>query len=154
MTATAKTHEPRKPRKPRRAFDQRKYTRLLSRTRPAVIRTEKECQRIEGEILLLLKKGDAISAEEESLLDLLSMLVEVYENETEPEYPASPPDRMLRSIMADRDLKQSDLIDIFGSSGRASEAIRGKRAISKQQAVDLGKRFNVSAELFLPPARF
>ncbi|GAC1403196.1 MAG: hypothetical protein NVSMB56_18160 [Pyrinomonadaceae bacterium] len=39
--------------------------------------------------------------------------------------------------------------DLFGSKGRASEAINGKRAISKAQAKALAEFFHVSADLFI-----
>ena len=48
-----------------------------------------------------------------------------------------------------RGLKQSDLSKLFGSKGRASEVINGKRAISKAQAKALAEFFHVSAELFI-----
>ena len=146
MTVTAKTiaNRPRA----RRRFDQRKYGRLLAQTAPVVIRNETECRRIEGEMSKLLQKGDKLTPEEERLLDLLSALVERYENETE-DFPASPPRRVLRFLMEQNDLRQVDLVKIFGSSGRVSEAVNGNRGISKAQAKALGEFFKVSPELFV-----
>lgn len=77
MTVTAKTTANRP--RARRRFDQRKYGRLLAQTAPAVIRNGTECRRVEGEISKLLRKGDNLTPEEERLLDLLSALVERYE---------------------------------------------------------------------------
>jgi HTH-type transcriptional regulator/antitoxin HigA len=142
MTVTAK------PRAANRRFDQRKYGRLLARTAPAVIRGESECRRVEEEIAKLLRKGENLTPEEDRLLDLLSALVERYEDETE-DFPASPPHRVLRFLMEQNDLQQVDLLKIFGSSGRVSEVVNGKRAISKAQAKALGEFFKVSAELFI-----
>ncbi len=51
--------------------------------------------------------------------------------------------------MEARDLKQKDVTHLFGSSGRASEAINGLRPISKQQAKALAAFFHVSTDLFL-----
>ena len=146
MTVTAKTtaNGPRA----RRRFDQRKYGRLLAQAAPAVIRNETECRRVEGEISKLLRKGDNLTPEEERLLDLLSALVERYEDETE-DFPDSPPHRVLRFLMEQNDLQQVDLVKIFGSSGRVSEAVNGKREISKAQAKALGEFFKVSPELFI-----
>jgi HTH-type transcriptional regulator/antitoxin HigA len=146
MTVTAKT--PSDHRRPRRRFDQRKYGRLLAQTAPAVIRNETECQRVEGEISKLLRKGDKLTPEEERLLDLLSALVERYEDETE-DFPEAPPHRVLRFLMEQNDLQQVDLVKIFGSSGRVSEVVNGKRGISKIQAKALGEFFKVSPELFI-----
>jgi HTH-type transcriptional regulator / antitoxin HigA len=38
---------------------------------------------------------------------------------------------------------------IFGSSGRVSEAVNGRRAIIKAQAKALGEFFKVSPDLFI-----
>lgn len=146
MTATVKA-EARKSRT-RKQIDQRKYGRLLAQTVPAVIRTEAECRRAESEIAKLLRKGDQLTPEEDRLLDLLSALVERYEDETE-DFPSSPPHRILQFLMEQNVLQQVDLVKIFGSSGRVSEVVNGKRAISKAQAKALGTFFKVSPELFI-----
>jgi HTH-type transcriptional regulator/antitoxin HigA len=146
MTATVKTRAKRP--QARQKFDQRKYGRLLARAAPAVIRNEAECRRVEDEIAKLLRKGDNLTPEEERLLDLLSALVERYEDETE-EFPDSPPHRILQFLIEQNDLQQVDLVQIFGSSGRVSEVVNGKRGISKAQAKALGEFFKVSPELFI-----
>jgi HTH-type transcriptional regulator/antitoxin HigA len=51
--------------------------------------------------------------------------------------------------MEQNDLRQADLMKIFGSRGRVSEVVNGKRAISKSQAKALGEFFKVSPELFI-----
>ena len=111
-------------------------------------RDETECRRVEGKISELLRKVDNLTPEEERLLDLLSALVERYEDETE-DFPDSPPHRVLRFLMEQNDLQQIDLVKIFGSSGRVSEVVNGKRGISKAQAKALGEFFKVSPELFI-----
>ncbi len=146
MTVTVKSHAPRT--RARQRFDERKYGRLLARTVPAVIRNEAECERVEEEITKLLRKGDNLTPEEDRLLELLSALVERYEDETE-DFPPSPPNRILQFLMKQNDLRQADLAPIFGSSGRVSEVVNGKRGISKAQAKALGQVFKVSPELFI-----
>ncbi|MEP7337230.1 MAG: transcriptional regulator [Acidobacteriota bacterium] len=146
MTATAKSSGVR-PRATQQ-FDVRKYGRLLARIVPTVIRSEAECQRVEAEIAKLLRKGEQLTPEEERLLDLLSALVERYEDETE-DFPDSVPHRILQFLMKQNDLQQAALVQIFGSSGRASEVVNGKRGISKAQAKALGEFFKVSPELFI-----
>ena len=131
-----------------RRFNKRKYGELLAESVPTVIRTEEEYDHGIKQIEKLLKKGDRISAEEEHLLDLLSTLVEKYEDEHYPIEPADPHE-MLRHLMEARDLKQKDIVHLFGSSGRASEAINGLRPISKTQAKALAEFFHVSTDLFL-----
>jgi len=138
MTATA-----------RQKFDVRKYSRLVSKVAPLVIETEAEFERADAEVGRLLKKGyDKLSIEERRLLALLSRLIEDYEDRTFP-VPDSPPHRTLQFLMEQNDLRQADLMKIFGSRGRVSEVVNGKRAISKSQAKALGEFFKVSPELFI-----
>lgn len=131
-----------------RQFDQKKYSRLLAESSPSVIRDEAEYDRAIIGIEKLLRKGESISMEEERLLDLLSTLVERYEDE-HYDFESSAPHEVLQHLMEARDLKQKDVVHLFGSSGRASEAINGVRPISKAQAKSLGEFFHVSAELFI-----
>ena len=81
-------------------------------------------------------------------MELLSRLIEDYEDRTFP-FPDSPPHRALQFLMEQNDLRQADLVKIFGSRGRVSEVVNGKRAISKSQAQALGEFFKVSLELFI-----
>ncbi|MEK7833200.1 MAG: transcriptional regulator [Acidobacteriota bacterium] len=94
-----------------------------------------------------MSKGEGISTEEERLLDLLSTLVERYEEE-HYDFEPSAPHEVLQHLMEARGLKQKDLEQLFGSSERTSEAINGIRPISKKQAKLLGEFFYVSADLF------
>jgi HTH-type transcriptional regulator / antitoxin HigA len=130
-------------------FDLRKYSRLVSKAAPLVIEAKEEFERTDAEIGRLLKKGyDNLSIEERRLLSLLSRLIEDYEDQTFP-VPDSPPYRTLQFLMGQNDLRQADLVSIFGSRGRVSEVVNGKRAISKAQAKALGEFFKVSPELFI-----
>lgn len=115
---------------------------------PQVIESEEELERTEEIISELLRKGENLSPEEDRLLDLLSDLVERYEDE-HYSMPEVSPNEILKFLMEQNDLKQSDLLHIFGSSGIASEVVNGKRSISKAQAKKLAEHFKVSVELFI-----
>jgi HTH-type transcriptional regulator / antitoxin HigA len=52
--------------------------------------------------------------------------------------PDAPPHRILLFLMEQNDLRQSDLLPIFGSRGYVSDVVNGKRAISKTHAKALG----------------
>jgi HTH-type transcriptional regulator / antitoxin HigA len=130
-------------------MDLRKYSRLVARAAPLVIETEAEYQRADAEVGRLLKKGhDKLSVEERRLLALLSKLIEDYEERTFP-VPDSQPRETLKFLMEQNELRQADLVHVFGSRGRVSEVINGKRGISKAQAKALGEFFKVSPELFI-----
>ena len=68
-----------------------KYGRLLSRTLPAVIKTEKENDRAILLVEKLVEKGDKISLEENALLDLLWSLIADFEEKFYQPRDASQP---------------------------------------------------------------
>lgn len=117
-------------------------------TIPQVIENDDELDRAEEIVTALLKKGENLSPEEDKLLDLLSDLIEAYEDKHYP-IPDLLPHQTLKCLMEDHEIKQSALLPIFGSSGIASEVVNGKRSISKAQAKKLAAFFNVSVELFI-----
>jgi HTH-type transcriptional regulator/antitoxin HigA len=131
-----------------KTFSPEKYGALLMTALPQVIESEEELERAEKIIDSLLSKGENLSPEEEKLLDLVSDLVERYEDEHYP-MPEVPPNEVLKFLIEENGLKQSDLLHIFGSSGIASEVVNGKRSISKAQAKKLAEFFKVSVELFI-----
>lgn len=129
-------------------INSRQYGRLLSKALPTIIRTEEENERALSLVEKLFAKGDDLSFEENALLELLVKLIADFEEDYYPIRDATPQE-VLVEMMAARGLKQKDLTEVFGSKSRASEAISGKREISKSQAKALAEFFNVSVELFI-----
>lgn len=129
-------------------IDPKKYARLLARTLPTVIKTEEENERMLAEIEKLIDKGEQKTPEDLALLELMSHLVEDFEERAYPIADA-PAHKVLQHLMEANDLKQADLVSIFGSRGHTSDVVNGKRAISKKNAAALGERFHVSPELFI-----
>jgi HTH-type transcriptional regulator / antitoxin HigA len=128
--------------------DPKRYGRLLARKLPAVIRTEEENQRLASELEDLDRRHDELTPEEWEYAELLTVLVEAFE-EANYALEGSTPDSRLRSLMEEHGLRQRDLLDVFGSRGIASEVVSGKRAVSKAQAKKLAALFHVGADLFL-----
>ena len=131
------------------AFDHKKYARLLTKALPVKIETEEEYDRLLEQTKQLMERDeDTLSPEEERLLDLLTDLIERYEDE---HYPMGnpKPHEMLQFFMEQRDLRQRDIWHLFGSRGVVSEVISGKRAISKAQAKKLAAFFHVTPDLFI-----
>lgn len=131
-----------------RKIDPVRYRRLLSRTMPVVIETEEENARMLAIVERLMQKGENLSAEEEKLLKLLARLVEDFEQRFYRPSEATPLE-VLHHLMEARDVKQSQLWNVFGSKGIASEVLNGKRGISKTHARALANYFNVPADLFV-----
>jgi len=128
--------------------DRERYGRLLASALPTVIKTEAENDYYLAIVENLMRKGDEMSKEEEALLDLLSLLIETFERR-HYKIKKSTPRAILNELITANRLKQSDLLPVFGSKGRVSEVVNGKRDISKEQAKKLATFFHVSADLFI-----
>lgn len=81
------------------------------------------------------------------LLDLVGNLVADYDEE-HFSIPPSEPREMLRFLMEQNQLKQTDLEDIV-AQGNLSAILAGKRQISRDVAKKLAERFNVSVSVFI-----
>jgi len=128
-------------------LDEKTYGQLLRRTLPHVIRSDEECERLTSELLRLDERENA-SREEKELAELLTVLIEDYE-ERRHAIPKASPQQTLQHLMEARNLTQKDLWKVFGSKGITSEVFHGKRSISKSQAKKLAAFFHVNAELFI-----
>ena len=80
-------------------------------------------------------------------MDVLSVLVEAYEDQFVPE-PDSDPIAVLKHFMQEYALRQQDLSEL-GSQGVVSEILNGKRELNLRQIRALSKRFNVSEAIFV-----
>jgi HTH-type transcriptional regulator/antitoxin HigA len=78
----------------------------------------------------------------------LGKLIEDYDSHAHP-LPELPPYEMIRFLMEQRGIKQTELTAVFGSRGIASEVLNGKREPSKAHIRKLAEFFHVSPELFL-----
>ena len=129
-------------------LDERQYRKLLERALPVAIRTEEEYHRLLGAGADLMEKPeDEISEEEGRLLELLSILIEEYENRAHP-LPKSKPHKMLAYLLQEKNMKPSDLWTVLPKS-RVSEILNGKRGISKTQAKQLAELLRVPVDLFV-----
>ena len=123
------------------------YGKLLTQYLPKVITNEVENERALNIAETLSNKRD-LTPEEEQLLDLLVTLIENFENKQYTFENNSTPLSRLIFLVEANNLRQVDLLDIFGSKGITSEVFNGKRQISKTHAIKLGDRFNVDPALF------
>jgi HTH-type transcriptional regulator/antitoxin HigA len=95
-----------------------------------------------------LEHKDNLTQEEATLLELLYVLIEQFENDNYP-IPEGSPLAILRHLMEENNIKQEELIGIIGSRGVVSEVVNGKRSISKNQAKALAEFFHVDVSLFI-----
>jgi HTH-type transcriptional regulator/antitoxin HigA len=133
----------------KRKLDAQKYRRLLAEALPRPIETDAEYERaLEIINRLMSKPENKLTPEEDVLLELLSQLVERYEECHYP-IPAAPPHAVIQFLMEDRGLQHKDLMPVLGSRGVTSEVINGKRQPSKTQVKALADFFKLPPELFI-----
>jgi HTH-type transcriptional regulator/antitoxin HigA len=123
------------------------YASLLSNALPAVIRSEAENERYVAMLEELDRKGSRMSAAERRMAELLTLLIEDFEEKHYALKAASPVD-VLNELMLANNLKQKDLLDVFGTPSIVSEVLRGKRKLTTEHIRRLSRRFHVSPEVF------
>ncbi|MFZ0537848.1 MAG: hypothetical protein WAM47_13325 [Candidatus Sulfotelmatobacter sp.] len=123
------------------------YASLLSTTLPAVIRTEAENERYIAMLEDIDRKGSRLSAAEKRMAQLLILLIEDFE---EKHYALKPSDpvSVLRELILANNLRQKNLLDIFGTPSIISEVLHGKRQLTTEHIRRLSRRFHVSPEVF------
>jgi len=124
------------------------YAALLASALPAVIRSEAENERYIALLEELDGKGNKMTAAERRMAELLTLLIEDFEEKHYPLKAASPAD-VLKELMLSNGLKQKDLLDIFGTPSIVSEVLHGKRQLTTEHIRRLSRRFHVSAEVFI-----
>ena len=131
-------------------FDQviRDYRRLRTLVPLGTLRTKKDYARAVEMLDAIL---DEVGGDEKhpmaEIADALSVFIEKYEAE-HVLIPAAKPAAVLKFLMREHDLRQSDLPEI-GSQGVVSEVLAGKRELNARQIKRLAKRFNVSLAVFV-----
>jgi HTH-type transcriptional regulator/antitoxin HigA len=98
-------------------------------------------------VLDKLASKDNPANEEEQYAEVLMALIEAYEEEHHS-IPDASPVEVLRTLMDANDLRQKDLVPIFGSESIVSEILHKKRDLNKAHIEKLSKRFEVSPAVF------
>jgi HTH-type transcriptional regulator / antitoxin HigA len=131
----------------KKAVGKREYQALVSRTIPHIIRTEAENEHYIHVLESLCASPHPTAAQKE-LVELLTLLVEDFEERHYALKPASPIEHIVE-LMEANNLKQKDLVDIFGTASIVSEVLNGKRHLTTDHIRRLSERFHVSPELFI-----
>ena len=123
------------------------YTALLAKIPPRVIRSEEQNEGFVAALYELEQHHATWTPEEAEMADLLSLLIEDFE-EKHYALPRTSPTEALTFLMDQHGLKQKDLTDVFGTPSIVSEVLNGKRDMNKDHIARLSKRFHVSPEVF------
>jgi len=95
---------------------------------------------------LMLTTEDSPDNPYNGVMDCLAYLIEQYEAKHYA-IPASDPRSVLRYLMAEHNLTQSDLPEI-GTQATVSNILNGRRKLTAQHIQALSQRFQVSPALF------
>ena len=129
--------------------DPKKYAWLANRIVVKAIEIEEEYDRMVAAVEKLIDKGqNRLSPEESALLETLAILVQAYDDRHHP-LPSVAPNEKLAYLMETSGRTAKDLLPVFGTRGRVSEVVSGKRSISKEQAKKLASVFKVTVDLFI-----
>jgi len=113
---------------------------------PRVITSDAQNERYIAALLELERRGHLTPAEK-NLSEVLTLLIEAYEEERYPVRSASPVE-ILKELMDANNLRQKDLAPMLGSESVVSEVLSGKRELNKHHIEKLSKRFGVSPAVF------
>ncbi|WP_066459419.1 ImmA/IrrE family metallo-endopeptidase [Castellaniella caeni] len=121
---------------------------MKSTEQPKVIRTREQYNAYLAEVQALMAQGPSLNTSGSDKLELLTVLLEVYEN---TKYPVESPDPIDAILfrMGEKGLRQADLIPYFGTSSRVSEVLRRKRPLTVQMIRALSIGLGLSADTLI-----
>lgn len=113
---------------------------------PHLIHNDEELAEYTQALFELTAKPDP-TPEEEEAIELMTLLVERYEQECYP-VPQSEPADVLRYLLEWNGLSQRDIAPELGSESTVSLVLSGKRQLNRDHIARLSRRFNVSPAVF------
>jgi HTH-type transcriptional regulator / antitoxin HigA len=119
---------------------------MIRRGAPRLIRNDEELAEYTQALFALTAKTDPTSEELEAI-ELMTLLVERYEQEHYPVPEADPAD-VLRYLLERNGLSQRDIAPELGSESTVSLVLSGKRHLNRDHIARLSKRFGVSPAVF------
>jgi len=123
-----------------------KYGPLLAKVQPKVIESYAELEHFTGMLEALDRLGRNLTPEETALEGLLARLIADYDDKVE--LPDLPAHEVIAFLLRQRDLKQADLLPMFGLRSVASSVLNGKRELSKAHIRKLAEFFHSSPAAF------
>lgn len=112
-----------------------------------IIKNEKDYQKAMERLedIFDSKKGEPTLDETE----LLVLLIEKYETETEPVFPEPDPIEVLKFKMAQKNFRNKDLAEIIGGKSKASEILNKKRKLTLSMIRKINKMLGIPAETLI-----
>ena len=128
-------------------FSPDRYRDLLLEYQPKLIKTEVENEQALVIVEKLMHLSDR-TPEQQELYELMIVLVEKFEQDFYQRDKPINPLSMLLFLMEQRDLRSSELVDIFGSQSAVENILNGMTQIDRSSAELLGQLFHVDSMLF------
>ncbi|ELS05531.1 putative transcription regulator containing HTH domain [Xenococcus sp. PCC 7305] len=125
-----------------------KYLKLLQEFPPRTITNEQQLEATQEVIDRLLDQGE-LNQDESDYLNVLGVLVWEYEQAHEP-MPDIYGVELLKVLIAERNLRQKDLVPIFKTESIVSDILNGKRQLTLRHVQELGIFFSLAPSAFLP----
>jgi HTH-type transcriptional regulator/antitoxin HigA len=119
---------------------------MIRQGAPRLIHSDGELAEYTDALFALTAKTDPTANEEEAI-ELMTLLVERYEQERYPLPEAEPAD-VLRYLLERNGLTQRDIAPELGSESTVSLVLSGKRQLNRDHIARLSRRFNVSPAVF------
>lgn len=116
--------------------------------KPKIIRTEADYEEALARIDSLLEEDPALGSEQEDELEILSLLVERYEEVHCPVDLPSPLEA-IKFRMEQAGLEPKDLVPLIGSESEVSEVLSGTRPLNLPMIRNLVKSLGIPAEVLL-----
>lgn len=113
---------------------------------PRIIHTDEELKEY-TQVLFQLTAKDRPTYEEMDAIELLSVLIERYED-VRLHLPKATPVEVLRFFMEHHGMTQKDLVPEFGSVSTVSLVLSGKRQMTREHIARLSTRFHASPAVF------
>jgi HTH-type transcriptional regulator / antitoxin HigA len=122
--------------------------KMIERGAPHMIHTEEQLREYTKALYSLTKEPRPTAAQVKAI-ELLTLLIERYEEE-HFQVPAASPADVLRFLLERHGLKQRDLARDLGGESVVSEVLSGKRKLNTSHIEALSRRFHVSPAVFFP----
>ena len=122
--------------------------KMIAKGAPHIIPNDEELEAY-TEALFKLTALEKPSPPEMEAIELLSLLVERYEDEHWPITDVDPVS-LVRYLIERATLTQRDLIPEFGSESAVSMFLSGQRNLTTEQIRKLCIRFKLTADVFIP----
>lgn len=114
------------------------------------IKTDNDYNWAIAEITSYFENEPEVGSPDGDRFDVLATLIEAYEDK---HYPISTPDPVdaIRAHMELFDLPRKKLVEVFGSSSRASEVLNRRRALTVEMIYKLNNEMHIPAEILVQP---